>query len=536
MFSQARAIVWAQFRGLLNYYSKSGRGGAIFGLILTVLWYGMWLFGAFGAFVYMGTVKPNDESVRLLSYALLLASLYWQMIPVMLATTGLSLDLKKLVIYPVPVTQLFTLEVILRVTTAVEVIVVTLGAMAGTMRNTLLPWWSVLAFLPFLGINLLLSAGIREVLLRVFARKIWRELAALLLVSLGLLPQLIVTFGWSDRIDQVFGVSPKGFWPWNATARLIVGELRSWAPAVLALWTAGSWWFGRAMFERSLRFDASELQASVTPRSADLSGFWAWVRRIPSTFLPDPQAALVEKEFLSLLRSPRFRLLFLMGAFFSVIILRTIIHRDVPGSDSWFSENYLTLVSVYSLLFLGELCFWNSFAFDRSAAQAYFVMPVKFTHVLFAKNFTAAVVVFLELTAVTILCALLRMPMTIVTVVQAYAVCAVVGMLLVGAGNITSVRYPRGVDPMKSLRSTHTGKAQMVTLIYVPVAASPIALAYLAEYAFDSRIAFFGVILMDLIFASIIYSISVESATRTAFERREQMLQDLSQSGGPVSA
>ena len=40
--------------------------------------------------------------------------------------------------------------------------------------------------------------------------------------------------------------------------------------------------------------------------------------------------------------------------------------------------NYLTVVSVYSLLLLSEVCFWNSFGFDRSAAQIYFLAPVPF--------------------------------------------------------------------------------------------------------------------------------------------------------------
>lgn len=535
MFMQARAIIWAQFRGLINVYSKPGRAAAIFTIILSIFWYSMWIFGAFGAFVYLGTVKPNAESVRLLSYALLLGTLYWQMIPVMLATTGLSLDLKKLVVYPVPITQLFTLEVILRVTTAFEVLVLTAGAMIGALRNQQLPWWSALAFVPFIVLNLLFSAGIREVLLRVFAKKVWREIAAIVLVFLGLLPQLIIAFGWGEKIDQLLGIRPSAIWPWQAAARLIVGEWRGWPVPVLLLWTAGSWWFGRSMFARSMRFDASEVQASTKPRGGEPSGFVLWLRTVPRMFLPDPQAAIVEKEFLSLIRSPRFRLLFIMGVFFSVIILNTIIRRDNPGT-SWFAQNYLTMVSVYSLLFLGELCFWNSFAFDRSAAQIYFVMPVKITQVLAAKNFTAGVVIFLELTAVILLCRLLQMPMTLFTVVQAYAVCAVVGLLLVSAGNITSIRYPRGVDPMKSLRSSYAGKAQMFAMLFYPIAAAPVALAYLAEYAFDTPWAFFGVILLDSIVAVIIYFLSLESAANTAFNQREQMLTDLSRSGGPVSA
>ena len=51
-----------------------------------------------------------------------------------------------------------------------------------------------------------------------------------------------------------------------------------------------------------------------------------------------------------------------------------------PGAtQSFLGNNYLTVVSVYSLLLLSEVCFWNSFGFDRSAAQIYFLAPVPFS-------------------------------------------------------------------------------------------------------------------------------------------------------------
>ena len=75
----------------------------------------------------------------------------------------------------------------------------------------------------------------------------------------------------------------------------------------------------------------------------------------------------------------------------------------------------------------------------------------------------------------------------------------------------------------------------MLALLFYPAAAAPVILAYLAEYAFDSSAAFFGVILLDLAFAAAVYWISLESATARASARREQFVHDLSQAGGPVS-
>ena len=61
------------------------------------------------------------------------------------------------------------------------------------------------------------------------------------------------------------------------------------------------------------------------------------------------------------------------------------------GSRSFLGSNYLTVVSVYSMLLLSEACFWNFFGFDRSAAQFYFLAPVSFTRVMIAKNLERAV-------------------------------------------------------------------------------------------------------------------------------------------------
>ena len=62
---------------------------------------------------------------------LLLIFLYWQVVPVLMAASGASLDLRKLQAYPIPVSQLFGLEVMLRITAAIEVVLVLLGAAIG---------------------------------------------------------------------------------------------------------------------------------------------------------------------------------------------------------------------------------------------------------------------------------------------------------------------------------------------------------------------------------------------------------------------
>ena len=52
------------------------------------------------------------------------------------------------------------------------------------------------------------------------------------------------------------------------------------------------------------------------------------------------------------------------------------------ATPGFIADNYLTLVSVYALLLLSDVLFWNCFGFDRSAAQVYFLVPVKMSTVL----------------------------------------------------------------------------------------------------------------------------------------------------------
>ena len=74
------------------------------------------------------------------------------------------------------------------------------------------------------------------------------------------------------------------------------------------------------------------------------------------------------------------------------------------------ADNFLVLVSVYALTLLGQVSYWNSFGFDRSAAQVYFSLPVPLSRALAGKNLAAALFILLEVAAVTAACLLLRVP------------------------------------------------------------------------------------------------------------------------------
>ena len=82
---------------------------------------------------------------------------------------------------------------------------------------------------------------------------------------------------------------------------------------------------------------------------------------------------------------------------------------------------------------------------------------------------------------------------------------------------------------------TPPGKTQAMLLLIYPLTAGPVALAYLAEYAFETPWAFYGVMGFNLLVASVVYGVALDSATEAGSTKREQIVAALSQGEGPVA-
>ncbi len=107
--NEARAILWAQWRSLGNFFPRRGIGWSAF----------VGLSGTDSGSPRLRRDVPDSSTMSTsLSGILLLVFLYWQVVPVLMAASGASLDLRKLQAYPIPVSQLFWLETMLRVTVA----------------------------------------------------------------------------------------------------------------------------------------------------------------------------------------------------------------------------------------------------------------------------------------------------------------------------------------------------------------------------------------------------------------------------------
>jgi ABC-2 type transport system permease protein len=531
--SPAVAILAAQWRAMLNFYRKPQMGGYWVGTVVFVVWY--LILTGLAVLVALALARPKALSFfrEYGAFALLAGFLYWQVVPVFLASTGLSLDLRKLKVYPIPLSQLFHIEVLLRLSTGIDVLIIMAGAGVGLMMNPLVPKWAPPTLLVFVAFNLYLSAGIRDLVGRLMERKGVREISVLVLVTLMVTPQLLALVGLPPWIKNALAQVSMSYFPWSAAADLASGQAHWYSAPLMVAWTAGAYFFGRWQFDRSLHFDAETLRAEHQDASAPKR--FEFLFRWPAALFSDPLAAMVEKELRVLSRAPRFRLVFFMGFTFGLVVWLPITLGRNMSDTGMFAQNYLTWMSIYSVMLLGEVALFNHFGFDRAAAQFYWVAPVPLRSVLLAKNIAVSVFIFLEISLISTICLILRLPVAPNKVLEALAVTVILAIFFAALGNIGSLSYPRPANPAQAWRSRSGGKFQMVMLLAYPALSIPIGLAYVARYAFESDLAFYLMLLFTATLASIFYWVAMDSAVAQGLKEREAILDALSKGDGMIS-
>jgi ABC-2 type transport system permease protein len=532
------AILRAQ---LLSMRLGAGRG-AIFGLITGLVWYGFWC-GAAVAMYLLASHAGASGLERMLPIGLLLVFVYWQVVPIVSASFGSALDMRKLLVYPVPHGKLFLVEVLLRLTTGAEMVMVTAGATAGILRNSAAGGWSaaprILAVVAtFLLFNLLLASGLRRLMERLLSRRRIREILVVLLLSVVTVPRVIFATGAGPKsLDGFRPLIHTAGLPWVATAGAVLGESTWRALLTLVAWTLAAGWFGRTQFERNLRYDAVAAQA--TPLDRVPSGRTSWsdrLYRLPSLIFRDPLAVLIEKELRSLARTPRFRMVFVMGFTFGVMVWLPFVRLRASDRTGPIEQNFLAIVSVYALTLLGQVTYWNCFGFDRSAVQIYFAAPQRLSATLQAKNIASMIVIYTEVLVLSGLTLALRIGVGLGTVVETLLVVAVCSLYMLAFGNISSVHYPRALTAERVSQGGASSRFQALVFILYPLALLPVVLAYLARYAFDSQTAFVAVMIFAAVLGGFLYWQAMQSAVETADKNRERILQDLSRGEGPVAS
>jgi ABC-2 type transport system permease protein len=534
------AILRAQWLSMRTLRVGTRNRGAFFSAITSLVFYGFWAIVGLAANGFFSNPDNKDLFKVALPIALGAVMLYWQVAPVVSASLGASLDLKKLIVYPIPRERLFAIEILLRLTTCMEMLLGLAGILIGLLRN---PRVGGMVAAPrligvtllFVALNVFLSAGMRNLLERLLMRRRMREVIMLMIVIAGVAPQFLIMFRGPQ---QAFTKSlPLAIlWPWGATAALLMSASLAAATAILLVYIGLAYAFSRYQFEKGIRADAgpgvADRPERDKPGAASLSDR---LIRLPSRLLRDPLGAAVEKELRTLIRSPRFRLVYFMGFSFGLLVWLPMAIRQRVGHESVTRTHFLTYVSVYALVLLGQVTFWNAFGFDRSATQAWYALPIPFARVLQAKNLTAIFLVMTELVLVIGIALALPVPHPPIRIAEALVVTLIAAVYLVSFGNLISVRVPRAMDPEKVTQGGSARSMNAFAFFLFPVALMPIGLAYWGRYVFDSEAVFFGLLGVAAVCGMVLYLIALESAVKTALLKKEEILAELGRGEGPLS-
>src|SRR5690349_16598453 len=118
------AILYAQLLSMRPRRGRSIRGSAVFSVVTTLFFYGVFALFGFSMMLLFSSPVLAGRFIELLSGVLLLMTAYWQIGPVITASFGASIDLRKLMAYPVPRRDLFLVEVLLRGMTSFDMLLV----------------------------------------------------------------------------------------------------------------------------------------------------------------------------------------------------------------------------------------------------------------------------------------------------------------------------------------------------------------------------------------------------------------------------
>jgi ABC-2 type transport system permease protein len=515
-----------------------GRRGAWLGIVTGVIWYGLWVFLSWLAFQFARDASAQDLA-DYLPLVFLGVCIYWQAMPILSASIGSSLEMRKLGIYPIPHGRLFQIEILLRAIAGAEMIMVVCAGTAGLAVNRATGWRAVPPAIVFLIFNVLLASGARSFLERQLSRRRVREALVFVLFMMWMVPRFVFLTGKHPDGDSLRGwgaaIQTAAF-PWTAAAWAALDHATGIAFGSLAAWTVIAAWFGRNQFERSLRFDAIAAQSTPpdTTRPAAQSLTDAFYR-FPAALFRDPLAAIVEKELRSLARTPRYRMVFVMGFSFGLMVWLPMILGGRAERHVTLSHHFLTIVCVYALTLLGQVSYWNAFGFDRSAVQVYFIAPQPIRTTLVGKNIASITFIYLEGFILTALVLLFRVRFGPGQILETALVLAVCSLYMLGMGNISSVQYPRGLNPERVSQGGASSRFQALVFLLYPICLIPVLLAYLARYALSSDIAFYAVLAFAAIVGGIVYWIALDSAVNTAVTRREQIIADLSMGDAPIA-
>jgi len=534
---QILALLQVQFRTFRHSLSSSkADGGARASATLALFWYSLWVVAALALAVLPNWIGTEDLETALPGLFLFVMG-YWQLTPLLTLSLGVSIDMRRTMIYPIGLPMLFAVECLLRLATAAEMVIVLMGlwvgfATAGSMSQVHL----AAGFGLFILLNVFLSAAIRNFVERIFQQRRLREMVLVALIGFLMLPQALI---WSETLRghaRAIWVVARGF-PIEALPSGIAADV-SLGQGVWIEWMGLLSMVGLAAVFAYRQFGIAMSRSSHLPQSAGrpANALGARLLRGLTAWAGDPIAALVEKEVRSLWRSPRFRLPFFMGFTFGVFVWLPILgFWENSTSANWATDHAVVVISLYSFLLLGPVMFLNRFGFDRKAAESYFFLPISMKLLLLAKNFASGLYAILEVVLIGLVSGWFGMMSSPLAMTEAFVLGGTALLYLFTVGNHISVRYPAPSNPDRISRGSggHGIRAAVQFLLF-PISLAPV-LGVLAIGASGGSPLAYGAGLVGAIGGGVLlYATGLSSSAKRLLLFREQFLNTLTHSEGLV--
>ena len=203
--------------------------------------------------------------------------------------------------------------------------------------------------------------------------------------------------------------------------------------------------------------------------------------------------------------------------------------------NTFIAENMIAFASIYGVLLLGNVSYFNCFGFERSAVQAWYSYPVPFRTTMIAKNLSALSFILVELVLVAVVAVVFRFQIGPAKLIESFAVSLICALYLIAIGNIASVRMAHALNPERVSQGGSSKAKNAIIIAAFPVLVLPVGLAYWARSVFHSDLIFFALLAFAAAFGAILYYIGLDSTVRIGMERRERILTELSRGDGPVS-
>jgi ABC-2 type transport system permease protein len=538
-----RLVLGLRFRLAARRLTGRGALGALLGGLVAA---GLSLGLGWGSYLLFGRIEGIQASPVWTAFTLglwcFLLGLFWVIWPVVAAQVDEAYELGRFLRFPVRPLRLYGLMTLVGL---VEPAVLffypaLVGAALGLSRG-LAPGWGFSAGL-MLAYTLMLVATGRALLnlfLNVMVSRRSGEIlfvAFLLLLSLAALLPPVDAAWLFERLGSLGGTgadlallantasalaaTPPGLLA-RGLAAAAAGETQAAWGALLTMLALGgtAWLVGLWLLKRYYRGGRGLRFLPVRPPAPPAPVATGW--RLP--WLSDAASAVFETELKALVSNPKARLLFAVP-FFLVIILKVVGGAALLAwawGGAW-TAMLLAVLGLYVLSVLGGQLFANAFGYAGQAARWPFLTPAPLRDWLVGRNLAQAAFALAQLVGLGLV-VLLLMPGASARLLGLPALLLPTALcLLLGVGNLVSIRHPRRFHHQLSRRDRPAAAAVMWTL----GALGAMALAGLGALGvYGDGLALHLALGWLLVLAVIAYRALLKVAARRLGEGREHVIQ-----------